>query len=89
MIDIHPQQLTEELAFKGTMSALGCGVLMILPPLLLLLGWLADLAGLPVADYWEHALLAMLSLFLGLQFLPKLFASPAAENSAQESSDRR
>lgn len=85
MIDIHPQQLTEDLAFKGTMSAAGCGVLMILPPLLLLLGWIAGLVGLPVADYWEHVLLALLSLFLAIQFLPKLFSSPTTESDSQES----
>ncbi len=85
MIDIHPQQLTEDLAFKGTMSAAGCGVLMILPPLLLFLGWIAGLVGLPVADYWEHALLALLSLFLAIQFLPKLLADPKSETDAADS----
>lgn len=72
MIDVHHQQLTEELAFKGTMSALGCGVLMVLPPLLLCLGWLADLVGLPVARFWPHVLLALLAAFLGIQVLSKL-----------------
>jgi hypothetical protein len=45
MIDVHRQQLTEELSFRGTMSAWGCGVLMVLPPLLLLAGWIAELLG--------------------------------------------
>ncbi|QDS98663.1 hypothetical protein [Adhaeretor mobilis] len=72
MIDVHHQQLTEHLAFKGTMAALGCGVLMVLPPLLLLVGWIAGLFGIPVAEYWPHALLVLLALFLGLQVLPKI-----------------
>lgn len=72
MIDVHRQQLTEELSFRGTMSAVGCGVLMVLPPLLLFAGWLAELMGLPIADYWAHGLLALLALFLLLQFAPKL-----------------
>ena len=72
MIDVHHQQLTEQMAFKGTMSALGCGILMVLPPLLLFIGWLAELAGLPVASYWPHALLLLLAIFLLFQFLPKL-----------------
>lgn len=72
MIDVHRQQLTEELSFRGTMSAWGCGVLMVLPPLLLLAGWIAELLGLPIANYWAHGLLAILALFLLVQFAPKL-----------------
>jgi len=72
MIDVHDQQLTEDLAFKGTMSAAGCGMLMILPPLLLAGGWLAGVFGLPVAHYWPHVLLALLTAFLIFQTLPKL-----------------
>ncbi len=72
MIEVHQQQLTEQLAFKGTMSALGCGVLLLLPPLLLFCGWAAGLIGLPVAKYWPHVLLALLAMFLGLQLIPKL-----------------
>jgi len=86
MIDVHPQQLTEEMAFKGTMAATGCGVLLLLPPLMLTVGWIAGLMGLPVAEYWAHGLLAMLSLFLAVQFLPKLLASrPSEENEDADS----
>jgi len=72
MIDVHEQQLTEHLAFKGTMAAVGCGVLVVVIPLMLLVGWIAGQLGIPVADYWPHALLVLLALFLGLQVLPKL-----------------
>jgi len=72
MIEVHQQQLTEQLAFKGTMSALGCGVLLVLPPLLLFCGWLAELMGFSVSMYWPHVLLALLGLFLGVQLIPKL-----------------
>ncbi len=72
MIDIHEQQLTEHLAFKGTMAALGCGVLVVLVPVMLVGGWIAGVFGIPVAQFWPHALLAMLVIFLGLQLLPKL-----------------
>jgi hypothetical protein len=72
MIDVHSQQLTEHLAFKGTMAAAGCGVLIVLIPLLLAAGWIAGKLGVPVARYWPHALLLLLAAFLGLQFLPKL-----------------
>jgi hypothetical protein len=74
MIEVHQQQLTEQMAFKGTMSAIGCGVLLVLPPLLLFCGWLAELVGLPVslARSWQYILLGLLLLFLSLQLMPKL-----------------
>lgn len=74
-IDVHHQQLTEHLAFKGSMAAAGCAVILVLPPLLLLVGWVAGMLGLPVADYWPHALATMLALFAALQLLPKLLYS--------------
>lgn len=74
MIEVHQQQLTEQMAFKGTMSALGCGVLLLVPPLLLLLGWIAEIVGLPapVAKSWPIVLFVLLAVFLGLQLIPKL-----------------
>jgi hypothetical protein len=76
MIDVHDQQLTEQLAFKGTMAAFGCGVLLVIVPVMLLAGWIAGLVGIPIAEYWPHVLLAILALFLGLQLLPKLLYKP-------------
>jgi hypothetical protein len=87
MIDVHPQQLTEELAFKGAMSALGCGVLIAVVPLLLFIGWLAEQIGIPVAGYWPHVLFALLALFLVLQLVPKLLMS-ASNSGGSASSDR-
>jgi len=81
MIDVHPQQLTEEMAFKGTMAAAGCGVLLLLPPLMLTVGWIAGLMGVPVAKYWAHGLLAMLVVFLGVQFVPKLLADRSQQEN--------
>ena len=82
IIDVHDQQLTEQLAFKGTMSALGCGLLMVIVPALLVIGWVAGIIGIPVAEYWPHVLLAILALFLGLQFLPKLlYKSPPVDGT--------
>ena len=72
MIDVHHQQLTEQMAFKGMMSAVGCGMLAVLPMLLLGLGWIAGKLGLPIASYWPHGLLILLGLFLALQALPWL-----------------
>ncbi len=72
MIDVHHQPLTEQLAFKGMMSAVGCGILAVLPMLLLVLGWIAGKLGLPIAAYWPHGLLLILGIFLVLQALPWL-----------------
>lgn len=85
MIDVHDQQLSEDLAFKGTMSAAGCGILMILPPLLLVGGWLAGLFGLPVAHYWPHVLLALLTAFLIFQTLPKLLLNSRPTDPTDDS----
>lgn len=81
MIDVHDQQLTEQMAFKGTMAAVGCGLLVVLIPLMLAVGWIAGLLGVPVARFWPHALLALLTLFLAFQLLPKVLygAPPPAE----------
>jgi hypothetical protein len=81
MIDVHHRELTETLAFKGVMSALGCGVLTVVVPLLLFLGWITGLVGIPLAHYWPHVLLLLLAAFLALQFLPKLVA-PAGRGAA-------
>jgi hypothetical protein len=73
MIDVHRQQLTEELSFRGTMSAVGCGVLLLLPPLLIFAGWVAQLVGLQFnKNWWAYGLFALLAAFLLIQFAPKL-----------------
>lgn len=87
MIEVHEKQLTEQLAFKGTMSALGCGLLLVLPPLLLFCGWLAELVGLPISvtKAWPYVLLLVLAIFLLLQFLPKIVYGPHDEQSDKQS----
>jgi hypothetical protein len=82
MIDIHHRELTEQLAFKGVMSAVGCGVLVVIVPLMLVIGWVAGLLGIPLSNYWPHLLLALLGVFLAMQILPKLLGpKPGASNS--------
>jgi hypothetical protein len=72
MIDVHHRELTEQLAFKGVMSAAGCGVLVVVIPLILTIGWIAGAFKAPLSDYWPHVLLMVLVAFLALQVLPKL-----------------
>jgi hypothetical protein len=80
MIDVHHQQLTEHLAFKGTMAAAGCGLLFFLVPLIVAVGWIAGAFGVPIGQFGPHLLLALLAVFLGLQFLPKLlYREPSAK----------
>jgi hypothetical protein len=81
MIDVHHQQLTEHLAFKGTMAAAGCGLLFFLVPLVLAISWLAGKFGVPIGQFVPHILLGLLAIFLGLQFLPKLlYREPPAKS---------
>ncbi len=75
MIDVHQQELTERMAFRGTMSAVGCGMLVVLPILFITLGWLAGHMGWSVAHYWPHGLLLMMGSFLLLQLLPWMVGS--------------
>ena len=77
MIDVQGQQLTEQLAFRGTMAAAGCGLLLVLPPLLLVVGWLAGLAGIDAGRFWAPALLAPPALVFAPQVLPKFVYPPA------------
>jgi hypothetical protein len=83
MIDVHHQQLTEHLAFKGTMAAAGCGLLFLLVPLFFFAAWIAGRLGVPIGDFAPHVLLGMLALFLAMQLLPKLIYRARAEGSEQ------
>lgn len=81
MIDVHRQQLTEQLAFKGTMAAAGCAVIGAVVPATLAVGWIAGQLGLPVARFLPHVLLAFLGGFLALQLLPRLLARKRSDAS--------
>ena len=75
MIDVYQQQLTERLAFRGTMAALGCGLLLIAFVVLVgvaILGGAEQPGGNPPDRSWGMLLLAVLAFFLLLQALPLL-----------------
>ena len=72
-IEVHHQKLTEDLAFRGTMSALGCALLMTVLLGLVVVGIFGDIFGVPLKRVWPLLLLAALGLFLLFQLLPKLF----------------
>ncbi len=81
-IEVHQQRLTEQLAFRGTMAAFGCGLLLVMFFVLVAAGVVGDVLGVPLKDYWPIALLAVLAMFLLMQALPWLVKrrQPASES---------
>jgi hypothetical protein len=74
-IEVFQQQLTERLAFRGTMAALGCGLLLVAfvaIVLVTLLGGAEELVGQRILPSWPLILLAVLAFFLLLQAVPFL-----------------
>jgi predicted dehydrogenase len=71
-IDLYYEEYTEEGTFKGTMTSIGCGLLILT---LFLMGAvaIADHVGLPYARYWPYLLLGGLGAFLLLQLLMLVF----------------
>jgi hypothetical protein len=86
-IEVHRQELTEQLAFKGTMAALGCGVLAAVIPLALVAALIAGQFGAPVGRFVPHLLLGILAVFLALQFLPRLLYGKVVRGEASKSDD--
>lgn len=77
-IEVVQQQLTEQLAFRGTMSAFGCGLLMLAflsVVAVALLGGAEGLIGQKIAPAWPVLMLAILASFLILQAVPFLLAN--------------
>ncbi|MGE0608140.1 MAG: hypothetical protein AB7O62_13680 [Pirellulales bacterium] len=71
-IELHFEDYSEEATFKGTMTSLGCGLLM-LGLILLFVAALAARAGVSCAGYYLYGLLAVLGLFLLLQLFKFVF----------------
>jgi hypothetical protein len=76
-LDVHQQQLTERLAFRGTMAAMGCGVLLAGFAVLTLVSLFGVAEGEKrrhLISGWPMILLAVLAFFLLLQCAPLLVA---------------
>jgi len=76
-VEIKVDEASEEANFKGTMAALGCGLLLVGMLVLFLVGTAHGLKGLvewpaQLLDQWPKLLLGLLGLFLALQFLLQL-----------------
>jgi myo-inositol 2-dehydrogenase/D-chiro-inositol 1-dehydrogenase len=75
-IELHYEAPSEHSTFKGLMSGLGC-FLLIGVLVLVVVATTAVHFGVPLADYWPHALLALLLSFLLLQLLRLAFPHSA------------
>jgi hypothetical protein len=85
-IDVHQQQLTQQLAFRGTMAALGCGLLLVgfaATVLITLLGGAEGIGGRKILPAWHLILAILLSVFLLLQAIP-LLASKSKRKAPRE-----
>lgn len=74
-IEVFQQQLTERLAFRGTMAAFGCGLLLLVFFAVLVIAVLGGAEGImqeKIAPAWPLMLLAGLAFFLLLQAVPFL-----------------
>jgi predicted dehydrogenase len=83
-IELYYEDYTEEGTFKGTMTSVGCGLL-IVGMFLLGLVAIADQIGLPF-DYvrhWPKALVGLLGIFLLLQLLMLVFPRSAGTATGQ------
>ncbi len=80
-IEVFQQKLTEQLAFRGTMAAFGCGLLLLGMFVTIAAGLLGG-ADWPlkqlVMDSWHIILLAVLAFFLFLQLVPWLASNRRA-----------
>lgn len=87
-IDVHQQQLTEQLAFRGTMAALGCGLLLVGLGVVIVAALLGGIESLveqrKLMGAWPIVVLAILAFFLLLQTMPMLAAKPRRTQSPDE-----
>ena len=80
-IELYYEDYTEEGTFKGLMTSIGCGLLILALGLMGLVA-IGDHVGLPYARYWPHLLLAGLAVFLVLQLLTLVFRKDDARRPA-------
>ena len=71
-VEVYFEDYTEQGTFKGTMTSLGCGLLMLSLVLLPIVA-IADRLGVPLVKHWAFFLLGIFVLFLLLQGLKLVF----------------
>ncbi len=80
VVELHYEEYTEQGTFKGTMTSLGCGLLLA-GMVLMFVAAMAGRLGVAAADYWPYVLLALLVLFLLLQLLRFVFPSEQGDKT--------
>jgi hypothetical protein len=84
-LDVHQQQFTERLAFRGTMAALGCGLLLVAFVVLTLVSLFGTAEGegrQKLISSWSIILLAVLAFFLFQQSAPLLVGKKRRGNDS-------
>ena len=74
-MEVFQQQLTERLAFRGTMAAIGCGLLLLAFFAVVGVAMIGGVEGVlrpRLAGAWPLIVLAVLAFFLLLQAVPML-----------------
>jgi hypothetical protein len=88
-IEVYRQRLTEQLAFRGTMAALGCGLLVLGFLVLVIVSFVGGLESVlekPIVSSWPVVLLTVLTFFLLLQMLPWLVTKRRSGPAGKEHS---
>jgi myo-inositol 2-dehydrogenase/D-chiro-inositol 1-dehydrogenase len=67
-IELHYEDYTEDATFKGTMTSVGCGLLLLGAFVLALVG-VAEQMQIPYVQYWPYVLMALFGVFLFVQLM--------------------
>ncbi|HEX5470653.1 MAG TPA: hypothetical protein VFW73_02145, partial [Lacipirellulaceae bacterium] len=94
-IEVYQQQLTERLAFRGTMAAMGCGLMLVAFVAVIVVAILGGAEGVVrrrLLPSWPLMMLAVLAFFLLLQAVPLLARKPnhdgtSSQNNPPDESD--
>jgi hypothetical protein len=81
-IDVYYRQLTEETSYKGMMSALGCGLLLLAPLVLVIAGVINAVFGWRLTKFWYVPVLVIFVGFLLLQLVARVMAKRPAPPGA-------
>jgi hypothetical protein len=87
-VEVHQQKLTEQLAFRGTMAAFGCGLMLLVTLAAVVVGIVGGVESLlekRLIQGWAAAILVVLAGFLALQVVP--FLSKKRQPSAPHDGD--
>ena len=90
-VEVHYRPMTEETSYKGMMSAVGCGLLVLALITLVFAGMLHAVFGWKLMRFWYVPVLVIFVAFLALQLLARLAArshrNPPPEPTSRESGD--